>query len=141
MSVGSRSEKFNIVHNDHGRTQKCNFRVSVCKTNFTDHHTPDTINGYRDSVLVCTMQDRYFTIRKNFEHFHSLSSGLRIKRLQRLDHMETNHFKMLLNVFSTTHTYSNSKVYRLLLNRYYIKNNLTNICSKISKIGMNFWMV
>ena len=30
------SEKFNIVSNNHGRTQKCDFCVSVCKTNFTD---------------------------------------------------------------------------------------------------------
>ena len=50
------SEKFNIVSNNHGRTQKCNFGVLVCKTNFADHHTPDTINGFRDSVLLCKMQ-------------------------------------------------------------------------------------
>ena len=42
---------------DHGRTQKCNFCVSVCKTNFTDHHTPNTIHGFRGSILVCKMQD------------------------------------------------------------------------------------
>ena len=51
-----RSEKFNIISNDHGRVQKCNFCVLVCKTNFADHHTPDTINGFRDSVLLCKMQ-------------------------------------------------------------------------------------
>ena len=66
------SEKFNLVSNYHGRTQKCDFCVSVCKTNFTDHRTPDTIHGCRDSVLVCKMHDCYCTIRKNFEHFHSL---------------------------------------------------------------------
>ena len=38
---------------------KCDFCVSVCKTNFTDHHTPDTIHGFRDSVLVCKMHDCY----------------------------------------------------------------------------------
>ena len=116
MSDGPRSEKFNIVSNDHGRKHKCNFCVSVCKTNFTDHHTPDTINCFRDSVLVCKMHDRYCTIPKNFVHFHSFPSSLlikRCKRLQRLDYMKTNHFKMLLNVFSTTYTYSNCIVYRL----------------------------
>ena len=116
MSVGSRSEKFNIVSNDHGRTRKCYFCVSVCKTNFTDHHTPDTINGFRDSVLVCKMHNCYCAIRKNFEHFHFFPSDLlikRCKRLQWLDYMKTNHFKMLLNVFSTTYTYSNCIVYRL----------------------------
>ena len=41
-----RSEKFNVVSNDHGRTQKFDFCVSVVKTNFTDDHTPDTINGF-----------------------------------------------------------------------------------------------
>ena len=35
----------------------------------------------------------------------------RCMRLQWLDHMKTNHFKMLLNVFSTTFTYSNCIVY------------------------------
>ena len=122
MSVGSRSEKFNIVRNDHGRTQKCDFCVSVGKTNFTDHNTPDAINEFRDSVLVCKMHDCYCTIRKNFEHFHPFSSGLLIKRckqwasgkrLQCLDYMKTNHFKMLLNVCSTTYTHSNCIVYRL----------------------------
>ena len=35
-----------FVSNDHGRTQKFDFCVSVVKTNFTDDHTPDTINGF-----------------------------------------------------------------------------------------------
>ena len=39
---------------------------------------------------------------------------------------------MLLDVFSTSYTYS-----IILL----LKNNLINICNKISKIGMNVWMV
>ena len=70
-----RSEKFNTVGNNHGRTQKCDFCISVCKTNFTDHYTLDTIHGFRDSVLVCKMRDCYCTIRKNFEHFHSFPSS------------------------------------------------------------------
>ena len=57
VSVGLRSEKFNIVSNDHGRTQNCDFCVLVCKNNFTDHHTPNTIYRFRDSVLVCKMPD------------------------------------------------------------------------------------
>ena len=36
--------------------------VSDCKTNFTDHHAPDTIHGFRDSVLVCKMFNCYCTI-------------------------------------------------------------------------------
>ena len=51
--------------------------------------------------------------------------------------MKTNHFKMLLNVFNITYTYSNCIISIILL----LKNNLTNICSKKSKIGMNLWMV
>ena len=35
MYVGPRSVKFNIVSNDHG------------KTNFTGHHTPDTIKDFK----------------------------------------------------------------------------------------------
>ena len=53
MPVGLRSEKFNIVSNDHGRMQESDFCISVGKTNFTDHHTPDRINDFSDSVLVC----------------------------------------------------------------------------------------
>ena len=74
------SEKFNTVSNEHGRTQKCNFCVSFDKTSFTDHHTPDTINGFKDSILVCKMHGSNCTIRKNFRHFHSFPSGLLIKR-------------------------------------------------------------
>ena len=73
MSGGPGSEKVNIVSNDHGLTQKCDFWVSVGKTNFTDLHTPNTKNDFRDSVLVCKMHDCDCTIRKHFEHFHSLS--------------------------------------------------------------------
>ena len=118
MYVGLHLEKLNIVSNDHGRTQKSDFSVSVGKNNFTDHHTPDTMNGFRESVLVCKIHDCYCTIRKNCEHFCSFSSGFsssdaRGKQLQWLDYMKTNHFKMLLNVFSTTYTYSNCIVYRL----------------------------
>ena len=118
MSVGPRLEKFNIVSNDHGRTQMWDFCVSVCKTNFTDHHTPDKIHSFRDSVLVCKMHG-YRTIRKNSEYFHSFpsiykTSIKRCKRLQRLARLyKTNHFKMLLDVFSTTYTYPNWILFRL----------------------------
>ena len=113
MSVGPRSEKFDIVSNGHGRKQKCSFFVSVGKTNFTDH---DTLNGFRDSFLFCKVHDCYCTICKKFEHLHSFSIRPLIKRCRRLkwlDYLETNHFKMLLNVFSTTYTYSNCIVYQL----------------------------
>ena len=104
--------KFNIVSNDHGRRQKWDFCVSVGKTTFTNHYTADTKSGFRDSVLVSKMYDCYCTIRKNFENFQAMQAA---KRLQRLDYMymKTNHFKMLLIVFSTTHTYLNCIVYRL----------------------------
>ena len=69
------SEKFNIVSNDHGGTEKCDFCVSVCKTKFTDNHTPDAIYGFRDSVQVCKMYHYYFTIRKNVQHFYSFPSN------------------------------------------------------------------
>ena len=46
---------------------------SICKTNFTDHHTPNTIHSFRDSVLVCKMHE--CMIRQNFEHFHFFPSS------------------------------------------------------------------
>ena len=94
MSVGPRSGKFNIVSNNPGRTQKCDFSVSVCKTNFLDYHTPDTIHGFRDSVLVCKMHDCYFT--QKFRALHSLSSS-DVSDFNGIP-TKTNHFKMLLNV-------------------------------------------
>ena len=69
--------------------RKSDFCVSVGKANFTDHDTPDTMNGSRDSALACQIQA-------------FPSSG---KRLQWLDYMNTNHYKMYLNIFSTTYTY------------------------------------
>ena len=49
----SASVRFNIVSNDHGRTQKCDFCISVCKTNFTDHHKPGGClsNNWKHSFL------------------------------------------------------------------------------------------
>ena len=72
MSVGPRSEKFNVVSSDHGRTQNSDFCFSVGKTNFIDHHTPDTINGFRDSVLVFNMHD--CMIRKGLLIGHQAAS-------------------------------------------------------------------
>ena len=62
MPVDPRSEKFNIASNDHGHIHtNAIFCVSVSKINFTDHHTSDAINGFRDSVLVCEMHYCYCT--------------------------------------------------------------------------------
>ena len=117
MSVGPRSEKFNIVSNDHGRTQKCNFCVSVCKTNFTDHHTTNTMNGFRDSVLVCKMHDRYKCHKMLLHDTQKFRAFFLIRlshqAMQAIATMKTNHFQMLLKVFSTTYTCSNCIVYRL----------------------------
>ena len=132
MSIGRHAEKFKIVCNDHGRTQKCNFcvclkskTVYICrfsssscspqllqnieefgaKKYFTDHCTPSTINGFRYSVLV--WYDCYCKICKNFEQ-HSIPS--QVITMDRLD-KKKKHFKMLLNVLSTTYTYSNCILY------------------------------
>ena len=71
MSVDAHSEKFNIVSNDHGRTQKSNFAFQFVKPILqTITHrirSSNTIDGFRDSVLVCKMHD--CMIRKNFKHY------------------------------------------------------------------------
>ena len=85
VSVGLRTEKFNIVSNGHGRTQECNFCVClesktpcICRffdllreigarKYFTDHHTPNTINGFGDSVLVYKYTTVTVEYAKNFE--------------------------------------------------------------------------
>ena len=59
MSVGPHSEKFNMVSNDHGRTQKCDFCVLVGTTNFNVHHTPDTINVIKVSRQGNTVKIKY----------------------------------------------------------------------------------
>ena len=45
------------------------FAFQFCKTSVTDHHTPNIMHGFRDTVLFRKMRD--CSIRKNFEHFHS----------------------------------------------------------------------
>ena len=42
---------------------------------FTDHDTPYTIDGFRDSILVCKIHDCYCRIRTNFEQ-HVIPSHL-----------------------------------------------------------------
>ena len=106
-------EKLYIVSNDHRRTQKYDFCVSVCKTNFTDHHIFNTIHCFRDSVLVCKMHD--CMIRKMLEHFHSFpSSDASDYKITRLNEKEKkNTSKCFLNVFNITYTYSNCIIYQL----------------------------
>ena len=93
MPVSPRLEKVNIVNNDHGRTQKSDFLVSVGKTNFTDHHTPDTVLRVLGiqfwSVKCTTATVRYAKISSISIPCHPLSNG------QWLDYMKTNHSKML----------------------------------------------
>ena len=139
MSVAPCSEKFNIVSNNHGSTQRCDFCISVFKTNFTDHQPPDTIHGF-SIVKTMVLEIRFWsvkctsvTVRINFEHFHSFPSS---NCDDQTSYMEINLFKMLLKIFSTTYTYSNCIVYRL----FYCWKTVT-ICSKISKTRMNLWMV
>ena len=132
MPVGPHSEEFNIVSNDHWRTQKCDFCISVCKNNFSDHGTPDTIHRFRDSVLVCKMHDCYRTQKFRALHFFPSRDAKDCNAI----HLKSNHFKMLLNI-SYIYLFKLYSISIILL----LKNNLTNICSKISKIEMNLWMV
>ena len=37
--------------------QTCRICIFICKTNFTDHDIPNTINHFSDSVLVCKLHD------------------------------------------------------------------------------------
>ena len=69
VSVGHGSEKFNIVSNDHGRTEKCDFCVLVCKINFTDHCTPDLDIRFRSVTFTPV------TVRKNSKHLHYFLSS------------------------------------------------------------------
>ena len=147
MSIGPLSEKFNIVSSDHGRTQKCDFCVSVDKTNFTDHHTPDTINGFRDSVLFCKMHVCYCTIRKNFQHFHSFSSGLLIKQCKRQAIAIVRLYLWKQTISKCFWTYLALHIFIQIVEYIdysiakKLKNNWSNICSKMSKAGINLWMV
>ena len=81
-----------------------NIREFGEKEYFTDHHTPNMINGFRDSFLVHKMQDS--SRNKNFEQ-----NSIPIQAMQAIT--KTNHFKKLLNVFSTTCIYSNCIVDQL----------------------------
>ena len=113
--------------------KSANFCVSVCKTNFTDHPTPNTIHGFRDSPLICKMlfDDCYCRIRKNFEHFHSFLSS------SASDYNGWTRWKETTSKYFETYLALHILIQTVLL----LKNNLTNVCSEISKIGMNLWMV
>ena len=126
MFVGPRSKKFNIVSDNHGRTQKCDFCISVCKINFTDHHKllQYTILEIRFWSLKCTT----VTVRRKLEHFFSFPSGMQAIAMV----YEIKALQNALNLFSTTYIYSNCISIILLL-----KNNFTNICSKKSKTEIN----
>ena len=104
--------KFNTVSNDHGRTQKCDFCVSVCKVYFTDHHVPNTIHGFRDSFPVCKMHNCMTC--KNFEHFHSFPSTQAMQAITRSRLDENKPLQNPFKVFSATYTHSNCIVYQLL---------------------------
>ena len=91
MYAGPGPEKFNIVSNDYGRMQKCNFCVClkrkmlcICqlspyssrirtKKYFTDRDTANKIHGSGDSVLVSKIHYCYCRIRKSFRK-HSILS-------------------------------------------------------------------
>ena len=100
MSVGPRLEEFNVVSNDHGCTQKCDFCVSVRKSNFTDHHTPYTINGFKGSNLVCKMHDWYCTGRyAEFRGFQFLLIKPSYQAMQVIVMVIQNENKALENAF------------------------------------------
>ena len=105
----TRLEKFNIVSNYQGRTQKAIFTFQFLKPILQTiiHLMQYTVLGIQFwSVKWTTV--RYAKIRA-----FSFIAIKRCNKLQWLGYMKTNHFKMLLNVFSTTYTYSNCIVYRL----------------------------
>ena len=64
-----RTERFNIVSNDHGRTQKYPLWEFEVRKYFTDHHIPYTTHGFGDSVLVGKIHDCYCRIPKNLEQY------------------------------------------------------------------------
>ena len=85
------------------------------KKHFTHNRTPNTIHGFRDSVLVHKMYHCYCKIHKN-------------------GHMKKNHFKKAFKrVWYQIYLF---ELYSILVAPL-LTNNLANICSKISKIGMN----
>ena len=83
ISLCPRSEKFNIVSNDHGHKQKCEFCVSLYRTNFTDHHTPNTTHGFGLfwSVKYTTVTVRYAKISSISVPFHQAMQAITMGRL------------------------------------------------------------
>ena len=94
----------------------------------------------KDSVLVCKTHECYCTIRKNVEHFHYFSLGLLITRCKKTIAMDRLYEgKLLQSVFKRIQHYIYLfKLYSILV-ILLLKINLTNIFSKISKIGMNLY--
>ena len=100
MSVGSRTEKFNIVSNDydHGRTQKCNFCVIYkfslssfasprllrhieefgANKCFTDYHTPSK----QHKIVKCTTLP--------YDMHAKMSSNIPFLRIQAMEEIRCN---------------------------------------------------
>ena len=71
------------------------FGVTVGRTNFTDHHASDTINGLRGSVLLCKMHDCHCTIRKKIRAFPFLPISLSHQVKETLPKIKT-HFASII---------------------------------------------
>ena len=73
---------FNIVSNDHAKNDFC---VSVCKTNFTDHYTPDTVHGLVEtrfwSVKCTTVTVQYAKISRTSIPSHQAMPAIAMVRL------------------------------------------------------------
>ena len=97
-------------------------------------HIPNTIHSFRDSILVCKIQDSM--IRKNFQHFHSFpsSDASNYNEYTRWKQPTSKCFEkyLALNYLFKLHS---------ILSILLLKNNLTNICCEINKIEKNLWMV
>ena len=111
FSDGGPGEKFNIVSNDHGCTQKCDFcficqfspssfvspgflcnieKFGAEKIFYRPSHTIRKLHSFRDSVLLCKMYDCYGRVRKRsssnipFLPFQTMQ-GIRLGTRARLD--------------------------------------------------------
>ena len=93
VSFGPRSEKFNIVSNDHRRTQKCDFCVLVCKTNFTDLTQYKVLEIHFWSVKHATVTVRYAKTSSISIHSYQVMQAGQCKRSQWSDYHESKPFQ------------------------------------------------
>ena len=121
MSVGPHSEKFNIVSNDHGHTQKCDFCILVCTTSLHNQFYRPT-HSYDHWIRYMNLEIQFWSVKCTTVWYTKISSifipshrAMQVITMNRLDENKPlqNDFKRTYSKRINAFTYSNFILYWL----------------------------